>query len=253
MKKIKEMLDRYITAVTFIVITGTWELLVRLLKIPEFILPTPSSIVVSLWGGLKSGAILLNLYYTLLETFGGYVIAVVISIILGVLITQFKIIDRALYPYIVAFQSMPKMAIAPLLVIWFGFGLTSKIVMSALLTFFPVLVNTIEGIHQTASNRIDMLKSLGASRWQIFRIVQWPSALPFVFAGLETGIVLALLGAIVGEFVGAQVGLGNLILIENFRMNIAGVFAILIILAVVGVVIHRVVAYVHRKYVFWVN
>lgn len=253
MKTLIRFLDKYVSVFSFIVVVGAWESLVRLLHVKEFILPPPSSIVVALWEGLAGGAILTNLCFTLYETMIGFVIATVVGVFLGAVITQFSIVDRAVYPYVVAFQSMPKMAIAPLLVIWFGFGLTSKIIMAAMIAFFPILVNTIEGIHSTSPTRLDLLRSLGASRWQAFWMVKWPSSLGPIYAGVESGIVLALLGSIVGEFVGAQVGLGNQILIENFRMNIAAVFAILIVLAVVGVILHRLVVIVHRRHVFWVG
>jgi NitT/TauT family transport system permease protein len=242
---------RYVWIVTFIVIIGGWEAIVRLLNVPDFILPPPSVIVVSLWEGLTAGTILSSWYYTLYETIGGFIIAMIIGITLGALISQFEIVDMAIYPYIVAFEAVPKVAFAPLLLIWFGFGLTSKVVMAGLISFFCTLITTMEGIHNTPVARVDLMRSLGATKWQIFWMVKWKSALHYIFAGIQTAIVYSLSGAIVGEFTGSQVGLGNLILLHNFKMDISGVFSVLIVLSITGVVLSKIVRFTYRKLVFW--
>lgn len=251
MRRLLALLDRWIVVVTFVVVVGGWEAVCRLFQVPVILVPPPSLVVKSLWSGLSSGLFMKHLYYTLVETMAGYLIAAASGIVLGALISQVRWIDRAIYPYIVGLQTLPKVAIAPLLVIWFGFGLSSKVAVAAMVAFFPILVNTIEGLRGTDESRIDMLRSFGASRWQVFRMGQLPSALPFIFAGLDAGIVLALLGAVVGEFVGAQVGLGNLIMVVNFRMDIASVFAILMVLGVVGYLLHLLLVAVQTRIVFW--
>jgi NitT/TauT family transport system permease protein len=224
---------------------------VRVFSVPVIIVPPPSLVVTALWLGLSDGTILRNLYYTLLETVSGYGLAVLTGVGFGSLISQVRWVDRAIYPYIIGFQSVPKMALAPLLVLWFGFGLTSKILVAGMVAFFPILVNTIEGLHNTDPGRILMLRSFGATEWQVFRMIKQPSALPFIFAGLDTGIVLSLLGAVVGEFVGAQVGLGNLIMMANYKMDIAAMFAALLVLSIVGVSLHLLLVVVQRRVVFW--
>ena len=173
--------------------------------------------------------------------------------LLGAAIGQSALLEAVLYPYVVAFQTMPKVAIAPLFVLWFGFGVTSKIIITAAIVFFPVLANTIVGLRSAPRDQIDLLTAFTASQWHIFRMVRVPHALPYVFAGLDIGIVPAVIGAIVGEFVGAQAGLGYLILQRNFSMDAAGMFAILIVLSVIGIVLHAAMRFVARRVIFWTD
>ena len=175
------------------------------------------------------------------------------GLLLGAAIGQSALLEAVLYPYVVAFQTMPKVAIAPLFVLWFGFGVTSKIIITAAIVFFPVLANTIVGLRSAPRDQIDLMTAFTASQWHIFRMVRVPHALPFVFAGLDIGIVLAVIGAIVGEFVGAQAGLGYLILQRNFSMDAAGMFAILIVLSVIGIVLHAAMRFVARRVIFWTD
>jgi len=149
------------------------------------------------------------------------------------------------------FQSMPKVALAPLVVVWFGLGIASKVVSAALIAFFPLLVNTVVGLRSADEDRVDLMRSLDASELQIFWMLRVPSALPFVMAGLEVAMVLSLVGAIVGEFVGAEAGLGMLIQSRNFSMDVAGEFAVLFILAVMGLLLNSVLVSVRRRVLFW--
>ena len=146
---------------------------------------------------------------------------------------------------------MPKIAIAPLIVVWFGFDTSSKVVIAATVAFFPVLVNVVVGLKTIDAGKLELMRSLRATRWQTFRLVQFPNALPFVFAGLDVAIVFSVLGAIVGEFVGAQRGLGNLILQFNMTLDIAGVFAVLIMLSLMGVALHLIMQAIQRRIIFW--
>jgi len=138
-------------------------------------------------------------------------------------------------------------------VIWFGYGISSKIVITATIAFFPVLANTIVGLRAAPADQVDLMLAYTATRWQLLRLVRWPAALPYVFVGLDVAIVLSVIGAIVGEFVGAQAGLGYLILQKNFNFDMAGVFAILLILSLMGVGLHLVVTQVQRRVVFWMD
>jgi len=156
-----------------------------------------------------------------------------------------------LYPYIVMFQSMPKVALAPLIIVWFGLGLGSKVVSAALIAFFPLLVNTIVGLRSADEDRVDLMRSLGATQMQIFWMLRLPSALPFLMAGLEVAMVFALVGAIVAEFVGSEAGLGMLIQSRNFSMDVAGEFAVLFILAALGLGLNAVVVLVRKRVLFW--
>ncbi|MBI2873899.1 MAG: ABC transporter permease [Firmicutes bacterium] len=231
----------------------SWEGLVRFLDLPPFLLPGPINVLRELYFGLAGGVFLVHTWVTFQEIIAGFVLGVGIGFILGVLISEIRIVEQTIYPYVVALQALPKMAIAPLFVIWFGFGITSKIVITALVALFPVLVNVIVGLQTVDAKQLDLMNALNGSKWQTFRMCKLPSALPIIFAGLEIAIVLAVIGAIVGEFVGAEAGLGYLILLLNFKLQIATVFAVLIILSLIGVLLHYLVRLSGKKIVFWVG
>jgi NitT/TauT family transport system permease protein len=243
--------DVVLSACTLVSFVILWEVAVRLLRVPEIVLPPPTSVLVALYSIVVSGAVFVHAGITLTEILLGFAIGAVTAFVLGSLIALFRPIDRMLYPYIIAVQAVPKVALAPLLVIWFGFGLESKILMTAIIAFFPILVNTVVGLRHVEQDRLDLMIALNATRWQIFRFVRLPTALPFIFAGLDVGIVLSVIGAIVGEFVGASGGLGYLLLVYNADLKIAAVFALLIILAVLGIVLHGCVMMVQRRVMFW--
>ena len=235
----------------FVLFVGSWEWVVRAWNIPEFLVPAPSTVAGALWRGLRSGLYVANFSVTLSEALLGFLIAAVAGIAMGAVIAQFRVLEQTFYPYLVALQTLPKIAIAPLIIVWFGFGISSKIIVAATVAFFPVLVNVIVGLKTIDPAKLDLMRSLRASRWQTFRLVTFPNALPFVFAGLDIAVVFSVLGAIVGEFVGAQKGLGNLILQFNFSLDIAGVFAVLILLSVMGVALHLAMQAVQKRLIFW--
>jgi NitT/TauT family transport system permease protein len=240
-----------LTPLSFVLLLGAWELVVRHYQINAILLPPPSSIARSLSSGLTSGLFLKHFLVTIGEAAAGFGIAAAAGIIVGTLVTQFWLLERTVYPYLIALQSMPKIAIAPLIVIWFGYGITSKVVIAAMIGFFPILVNVVVGLRNCDPAKIDLLRSLSASKWQIFWYVKLPSALPFIFAGFNIAIILCILGAIVGEFVGAEAGLGYLIVAANTTLDVAQVFAVLIVLATLGVTVFLTLQVIHRKVVFW--
>jgi NitT/TauT family transport system permease protein len=235
----------------FVILFGGWEAAVRLFDIPVIVMPGPSAIIKALWANLATQRFYYHLGVTLWEIVAGFVIGAIVGLIIGISIGQWKILEKTVYPYVVALQIVPKVAVAPLIIIWFGYGLTSKIVITALIVFFPVVVNCIAGMNAASRQQIDMLYSFTATRWQIFRMVKWQTALPYIFAGLDVAVVLAVIGAIVGEFIGSQSGLGNLLLQKNFSMDTAGTFAIVIVLSVIGIVLHRIVNLLRVSIIFW--
>lgn len=236
-----------------VLVTGGWELAVRWAGVPAFILPPPSAIAAQLWGMAGQPLFWADLGVTLNEVLLGYAAAIVVAVVLGVAIAQVAVLELALMPYIVAFQTIPSVALAPLFLQWFGYGTLSKVVMAALIAFFPILVNVIAGLQASGRDEIQMARAFGATRVQILLKVRVPNALPYVFAGLELGVVFALVGAIVAEFVGAKAGLGNRILQYNEQFNIAGMFAVLLVLAGLGMLMHRSVAWLKRRALFWVD
>jgi NitT/TauT family transport system permease protein len=235
----------------FVVVVLVWQFGANALGIPPYVLPTPSKIISVLFGQFGSATFWVNVRTTATEAFLGYLLGVFMASALGLLISQVRLAEKTFLPYVVGFQSIPIIALAPVFVIWFGFGLTSKIVMSAILAFFPMLINVIEGLRACGPDELSMLRSFGANRMQVFTKVRLPKALPFIFAGLDVGVVFCVLGAVVGEFVGAKVGLGYQLLQFNFNFEIAGVFAMLVSLALMGILAHLVIKLGRRRVVLW--
>jgi len=237
----------------FVIVVGAWEALIRLAEVPPYVAPAPSAIWRSLVNGIGSGLFLSNALVTLTEALLGFAGAAVLAIALGSAIAQSRFVERVLYPYLIAIQTTPKVAIAPLFIIWFGFGITSKIIMAGIVSFFPILVNVITGLRSTDSQKIELMRSLRASRWQTFTMVKLPSAMPMIFAGLHIAVIFSILGAIVGEFVGSKKGLGNLILQMNFNLDTAGVFAALVCLSSMGITLHLIMHWLQRRVLFWAD
>ena len=240
-----------LTILFFVGSVALWEGLVRLLHVAPYVLPAPSAVVVALWRGLASGLYLRHLWYTLLETLLGFLVGSALGFGLGTAVAMSRWVEYFLYPYIVMFQSLPKIALAPLIVIWFGLGLMSKVVNAGLVAFFPLLVNTMVGLRSADEDRVSLMRSLAATERQIFWMLRLPNALPFVMAGLDIAMIFALIGAIVGEFVGATAGLGMLIQSMNFTMDVSGQFSVLLVLSFVGLGLSRAIQLVRRRVLFW--
>ncbi|RYF68701.1 MAG: ABC transporter permease, partial [Comamonadaceae bacterium] len=209
---------RVLILAVLVAVLAVWHIAVTALKVSHLIFPGPAAVAQSVYQLFASGEVWPHLGVTLHEILLGFAVGALAGFVLGALIGQSALLEAVLYPYVVAFQTVPKVAVAPLFVLWFGFGVTSKVVITATIVFFPVLANTIVGLRSAPRDQIDLMRAFTASQWHVFRMVRLPHALPYVFAGLDIGIVLAVIGAIVGEFVGAQAGLGYLILQRNFSM-----------------------------------
>ena len=240
-----------LTIVIFCASVLAGELLVRALDVPAYILPAPSKVAIALWRGFASGVYQKNLLHTLLETLLGFVLGSALGFLLGAVVAMNRYVEYFFYPYIVMFQSVPKVALAPLIVVWFGLGMKSQVVNAALVACFPLLVNTIAGMKSADEDRINLMRSLAASNRQVFWMLRLPSALPFVMAGLEVAMIFALIGAIVAEFVGSQAGLGMLIQSMNFNMDVAGQFSVLLILSILGLLLNRCILLLRRRILFW--
>ncbi len=231
--------------------TGAGELIVRILHVPTYIFPAPTAVALALWRGFASGVYAPNLVHTLLETVLGFLLGSMLGFVLGTAVALNHYVEHFFYPYIVMFQSVPKVALAPLIVVWFGLGLKAQVVNAALVATFPVLVNTIVGLKSADEDRVNLMRSLGAGKTQVFWMLRVPNALPFVMAGLDVAMVFALIGAIVAEFVGANSGLGMLIQSMNFNMDVAGQFSVLLILSLMGLLLNRCIHLLRRRILFW--
>jgi len=240
-----------LTVVIFCASVLAGELLVRALDVPAYILPAPSKVAIALWRGFASGVYQKNLLHTLLETLLGFLLGSALGFLLGAVVAMNRYVEYFFYPYIVMFQSVPKVALAPLIVVWFGLGMKSQVVNAARFACFPLLVNTIAGMKSADEDRINLMRSLAASNRQVFWMLRLPSALPFVMAGLEVAMIFALIGAIVAEFVGSQAGLGMLIQSMNFNMDVAGQFSVLLILSILGLLLNRCILLLRRRILFW--
>jgi NitT/TauT family transport system permease protein len=230
-----------------------WELFVWATGTPAYLLPGPIAIAKSIWKLISTGLIATHLLVTLCEVMIGYLIAIAAGLTLGALIAQIKIIEKTFKPYLIAFGAIPKIALAPLFIVWFGFGIASKIAVSALVAFFPLLINTINGLNSADTMKLELFKSLGATKWQTFWMLKAPNAMPYLFAGLDIGAVFSVSGAIVGEFVGSQGGLGHLALRMQYEFNIPGYFAVLLIIVPMGLLLHFIVTAAQKRAVFWIN
>lgn len=251
MKSLRNRPELILSPVVFVIFIALWENLVNLLEVNEIILPTPSRIGEALLVQLQTSIFWSNLWVTSQEALLGFLFATIFAVIAGTFISQIRIVDKTFMPYLVGFQAIPKVALAPIFLIWFGLGQTSKVVLAATIAFFPILINIIEGLKSADNDQIRMLRVFGASRAQIFFKVQVPCALPFFFAGLDVGILLAILGAVVGEFLGSQAGLGNMVLNAQFNFETPTMFAILLVLSAMGIIAHIIVKAFQRKFAFW--
>ena len=247
----RRLMHRVLAVLFGVTMIVGWEVGCRVGQVSDLVLPAPSQVGAALLDGLRSGQLIHGLGVTLTEIVLGFLLAAVTAFVLGTLISQIKLVEAVLYPYIVAIQTLPKIAVAPLILVWVGFGLESKVVIAAMVAFFPILVNTIIGLKSTPEQKLELMQSLSASRWKTFWYVKLPEALPFIFAGLNVGIVMSVLGAIVGEFIGAKAGLGYMLLQMNYNLDVAGMFSVLVVLAIMGILLNGIAQFARRKVVFW--
>lgn len=250
---VRERPELLLVPLSFVTLMVVWEVLVDVLQMPAYILPPPTEIFATLSAQLTSPNFYTNLRVTSFEILAGYALGSAFAFTMAVGVVQSKIVEKTIFPYVVALQAVPKVALAPLFVIWFGFGIQSKIVVAALVSFFPILVNTIDGLRSANPDLLELLRSLGASKRQIFTKVQLPNAMPFIFAGLDIGIVFAVIGAVVGEFVGAKAGLGYQMLQYIYNFDIAGLFAIILVLSGMGLFGHLVIRTLQKRFAGWAS
>jgi ABC-type nitrate/sulfonate/bicarbonate transport system permease component len=230
-------------------LAAIWEAYARLGPTPQWILPSPSEIVRA---GFESAPLMWpHIWQSLLETWAGLALAIVGGVLLAVVLDLSALLRRALYPLLVVSQTVPILALAPLLIIWFGYGMLPKAIVVFLVCFFPIAVNTTDGLGGTDSDMIALFRSLGASRWQVFARLRLPSALPAFFTGLKIAVTYGLVGAIIGEWVGASKGLGVFMIRASNSFLTARVFAAIAVTAALSVGMFLVVAALERALLPW--
>ncbi|MGA1317312.1 MAG: ABC transporter permease [Rubrivivax sp.] len=227
----------------------TWEFGVRLLGIKEYLLPPPTKV----WAEFlkRSDIVLDSAWVTTTEIVAGYLLAVVVSVPLALSIAYSRFMENAVYPVIVFLQIIPKIAIAPLFIIWFGFGFTPKLLLVFLLSFFPIVVSSIVGFKSVDPDVMDFARTTGAGGWRLFMKIRLPQALPHIFTGLKVGAALSATAAVVAEFVASDKGLGYLLLQYNGQMETPMVFAIIVLLSLIGLAVYYAVEIIERLTIPW--
>jgi NitT/TauT family transport system permease protein len=236
-------------ALTVIAVIIVWELAVHLLRVPEYLLPAPSGVVsamVAEWRYLT-----FHTWVTTQEILLGFTLAVVVGLPTAMGIVYSPLVERSIYPLLVASQSVPKIAIAPLLIFWAGIGLLPKVLVAFLISFFPIIIDTVVGLRSVEPEMLHLARSMGAAERKIFLKIRFPTALPNIFAGLKVAVTLAVVGAIVGEFIQADQGLGYALLQANAVLNTKLGFAAILVLAAVGVVMFLAVDRIEKKLIPW--
>lgn len=238
-----------ITAVFTAGLVGLWELVVRVNDIPHWKLPTPSGIGGELWD--SRGLMLSHTWVTVKEVIVGFAIALASATILATLITQWRVLGRVIYPGVIASQAMPIIAIAPLLLIWVGYGMQHKVIVVALISFFPIVVNTVDGLRSTDPDMINLLRVLGAKRRHVFVKAQVPTAMPFLFSGIKIGVTMSVIGAVIGEWVGSSEGLGYLALRSQAQFLTERMYAASVLLCLMGIFLFLIVGAMERLMLPW--
>ena len=232
-----------------ICLLGIWELGVRLFNLPLWQLPAPLNIGQELVDNYS--LLLTHAVVTLQEVIFGFFVALICGIILAICIAYSKILERSIYPIIIASQTIPVIAIAPLLLIWIGYGIIPKIIIAAITSFFPITVNTVDGLRSVDKDMVNMMRTMGASRLQIFTKLQIPNAMSYIFSGIKVGISISVIGAVIGEWVGGSAGLGYLMTYSQPLFLTARVFAAIFILSVMGVSLFLLASLVERVMLSW--
>jgi putative hydroxymethylpyrimidine transport system permease protein len=242
-------MDSLLPLLLLVAIGVLWQVSVRIWDLPPYILPSPGRIILVM--AERWNLLLANSLVTLGEISVGFVVALIGGVALALAIHSSRIVERALLPLVIASQTIPVFAIAPLLILWFGYGMGSKVVMAAIIVFFPIVINTLEGLRATDPDTISLLKVLEATPRQIMLKVRIPQALPFVFSGLKIGVAVSVIGAVIGEWVGAREGLGYLMIHANAQLQVDLVFAAIFCLSVMGVALYALIGLLERHVVRW--
>lgn len=245
----RRLREIFLPVLFFLGILALWEGFVFIFNIPQYLLPKPTNIFSEIV--INFNSLLKHTGITMLEAVIGFLLGNILGFVAAVIFSHSETAEKGFYPYAIALKTTPILAMAPLLVLWFGTGMTSKIVASAIVCFFPILVNTVKGLKTISSEYLDLLKSFSARRYQIFIKLRLPNSLPYIFSALKISTGLAMVGAIVGEFVGAKEGIGFIILISTYHLETVRMFAAIIMSALGGVLFFYLINLIEKWVVFW--
>jgi len=234
--------DYLLVPVFLLLALGLWYLVINRSELPPYILPTPSAVWKKLLRTIQEGILWEHTLFTLKEAGLGFLAAVTFASVMGYLLAKSPFLEKLISPYLVAAQTVPLIAIAPVLVVWLGFGIASKVFIALVIVFFPMLVNVILGIKLVADDQRELMRSYSASFWQVFSLLEFPSALPLLLSGLKIGVTMAITGALVGEYVGAYKGLGFMILHSKQKFDTAEVFVTIFTLVLINVLLYGLVS-----------
>ncbi|MFL7903046.1 ABC transporter permease [Azospirillum argentinense] len=237
---------RAASALLLVLLLAGWEVYCRVAGVSALVVPLPSAVLRTLWDGLAGGYLLPHLWITTAEMAMGLAAGCTVGFLAGLLLAEVPVLRRLFYPYILASQVVPKLALGPLFIVWFGFGMTSTVVITALICFFPLLENTMTGLQQVDPNKRELFRMLRATRLQTLLRLKIPSGLPVILAGLRVAVVLALVGAVVGEFIGGRQGLGASIIAAQGMMDSTMMFALFIVITVLGMIVYQAAAGLER-------
>jgi NitT/TauT family transport system permease protein len=239
----------YPAIVLSIIVLVVWESISRIFKLPQFVLPAPSAIGQILL--TRQSSLSQAMWVTAEEILYGFLLSTVVGVLIAVLIARFERVGRAIYPLMVLFQNVPKIALAPLFILWFGYDLAPKILLIVVMAFFPVALNMLVGLQSADPNLVTLMRTVGATRTEILWRVQIPHSLPSLMSGIKIAITLSVIGAIVGEFAGASAGLGYMIQFASNQMEAALVFAALIQISLLGMFFYYAIEFIEWKYISW--
>jgi ABC-type nitrate/sulfonate/bicarbonate transport system permease component len=249
MRKYQNIGDKLIPIIFILAILVLWELVVNLGVVERYILPSPTDIVIALIANWAD--IMMHTWVTFFEGMTGLLAAVFLSLIMAIVMDQFPVVKKAIYPVLVISQTVPIIVIAPLLAMWFGFGIAPKIFVVVLVCFFPITVNLIEGLQSVDGELINLVRSMGAAKSQIFAKIKFPSALPYFFSGLKIAATYSIMGAVIGEWLGGKAGLGVYMLRARHAFALDLVFASILVIVILSIILFYGIAGIQRALMPW--
>ena len=249
-RSLAQLIGKWLPAIIIVAgLIGLWEWTVAANDIPHWKLPSPHSIAEELWS--SRSLLLHHTWVTLEEVLIGFSIALASGVLLAGLIHQSRTLERVIYPSVIASQTIPIIVIAPLLLIWLGYGMQHKVIVVALISFFPIVVNSVDGLKSADPDMVRLLRTLGASRWQVFTKVQVPNSLPFLFSGIKIAVTVSVIGAVIGEWVGSSEGLGYLAIRSKSQFLSERVYATVVLLSFMGIALFLIAGVLERVFLPW--